>query len=85
MAEYLKVEIKVRKPDDRLNWEQRPVIATLVVWRDDKDGGLLYVPIQFEYVQLSVACELVVRATQPDTVEYRWNFAGSDQGHYFQL
>lgn len=77
------VEVRVRRPNDDLDWDTRPVEATFVV-APNEDRTLMVVGSTPE-LRLSEAAARLARGLHPDAIEYRWNFQGSLQGHYLSL
>jgi hypothetical protein len=74
----LKVEVRLRYQEDGLSWEVRPVVTTFEVRR----AGLVYVVDLEGGYKITITTAAKAIAIEEDAIEVRWNFQGSNQGHY---
>lgn len=72
------VEVKLRFSNEIMTWQFRQVIAVFEVFSDEYPGKMFF--STDPRVTLSEKVEQI--ALERGAVESRWNFVGSDQGHY---
>lgn len=72
------VEVKLRFSNEIMKWEDRSVAATFEVFNVDYPGKMVF----SDSPRVTLSEKVAQIGRERGAVETRWNFVGSDQGHY---